>query len=222
MRKVNTLAVKAGKQFPKLINHKNQAAVPKNLPVKRSINLVTVGEKPIDVKLAVPGIVLIILAAALFGKFAVVDRLMAVSDAQQKAEVVRIQLDTGYQKIEEYGELTDEYAHYTYSGMTEEELSRVDRSDILKLLQKVVLPNSVLDSWSVQGNQMMLIIGGSRLQEINLLVQQLENEELVDFCTVETATSNTDMAISNTSASTNEVVTAQVTIYLKNALKEDE
>ncbi len=49
-----------------------------HLPVKRTINLIGINEKPIDIKLAIPGIILILIAAFLIGKFAVADRLIAV------------------------------------------------------------------------------------------------------------------------------------------------
>lgn len=91
-------------------------------------------------KLAVPGIVLILLAALLFSKFAVADRLAAVTEAARETEVVKAQLDAGYQKIEEFGDMTEEYAHVTYSGMTAEELGRADRIEVLDLMQRVILP----------------------------------------------------------------------------------
>lgn len=201
---------------------KKQDAIPKHFPVKRTINLVTVGEKPLNIKLAIPGIVLIIFAATLFGKFAVADRLIAVSRAQHEAEVVRTQLDAGYQKIEEYGDLSEEYAHYTYSGMTVEELARADRNKVLDLIERIILPEVVVSSWSIQDNQVTLVIGSSTLQQINLLVQRLETDEMVDFCTVETASTNTGKIGNGLSTNSLEAVTAQLTIYLNSGLEEDE
>ena len=223
MRKVKALAVKAGKHSKKHTgSRKGRQPAFKHFPVKRTINLAEIGEKPIDVKLAVPGIVLVILAALLFSKFAVADRLAAVSKAEQEAAVVREQLDAGYQKIEEFGEMTEEYAHLTYSGMTVEELERTDRIEVLNLVQRVVLPQAVVSSWSIQGNQVTLIVKGSTLQKVNMIVQQLEAEDMVDFCTVTTAATNETVTGNAEETSINEVVTAQVTIYLNNGLEEVE
>ena len=44
------------------------------MPVKRSINFATVGEKPIDWRIAIPSIVLIIIIAGIISKIAVIDR----------------------------------------------------------------------------------------------------------------------------------------------------
>ena len=51
------------------------------IPVKRTINLVPVNEDKISLKLAIPGILLILVLAGLFSKFLVIDRLTAMSKA---------------------------------------------------------------------------------------------------------------------------------------------
>ena len=99
---------------------KRKALSPRHLPTKRTINLAVVGEKPLNMLVAVPAIVVIILAAALVSKFTVVDRLMAVNRAQAEVAALQADVDAGYEAIADYGDLVDEYAHYTLSGMTEE------------------------------------------------------------------------------------------------------
>lgn len=158
-----------------------------SLPVKRSINLVSVGKKPINVKLAIPGIILIILGAGLLSKFAVADRLLAMYRAQGAAANAQRELDSAYEQLNSYGDLLDRYAHYTYSGMTEEELSRVDRTKIVDLIQRIIIPEAALGAWSVTGNELSVNFTGNSLQEINLIVQKLEADPLVDFCKVTTA-----------------------------------
>ena len=122
-------------------NKKTKAPARGRLPVKRTINLATVGEKPVNPFIAVPAIVLIVVAAALFSKIAVIDRMVKVSQAQAEVSYLQSQIDAGYERIESFGELVEEYAHYTYSGMTEEELQRVDRDDVMEMLfgEKVVV-----------------------------------------------------------------------------------
>ncbi len=181
------------------------------MPVKRSINFIGVGEKRIQVGLAVPAIILILLAAAALSKFAVVDRLIAVSKAEQGVSRLRIELNDAYKTLESYGELADEYAHYTISAMTREELTRVDRSQVVELIQRVILPTTTSGTWTLTGNQLSLSITGKTLQEINLLVQSLNEEELVDFCTVRTAATDDEYYDNLDEYST---VTAQLSVYL--------
>ena len=51
------------------------------LPTKRTINFAQVGIKKTNVKGAVAGVILILIAAGAFGKFAVADRLAAMARA---------------------------------------------------------------------------------------------------------------------------------------------
>ena len=199
------------------IHKKKQIA----LPTKRTINLVGVNEKPIDLKLAAPAIVLIILASLVLSKFTVVDRLSAMSRASRDAASVRSQLDNAYQELDSYGDLTEEYAHYTYAYMTAEELSRVDRTQVIDLIQRVVMPWVELGAWSVKGNELVLNVTGATLQDINLVTQRLYQEENVDFCSVSTAVMNEPGRQSartlNSGMSGDTPVTAQVIVYLKAA-----
>lgn len=196
------------------------------VPMKTEINLAIVGEKHINGLIALPAVLLIILAAALFSKFLVIDRMMEVSAAEAEVARLQAQLDAGYAELTNYGELADLYAHYTFSGMTQEELQRVDRGDVLDLLDRVVLPQAGVDSLTLSGNQMTLNMKSSTLQEINLLVQQLELEPMVDFCSVTTAVSNeTDgnrvkNAMEQVVVGDDVVVTARVMVYLNPVQKE--
>ena len=199
---------------------KNKALSPRRLPAKRTINLAVVGEKPLNMLVAVPAILLILFAAALLSKFAVVDRLTAVSRAQAEVTSLQASLDAGYEAIADYGDLVDQYAHYTLSGMTEEELQTVDRTAVISMLQRVVLQKAEVGNWTIMGNRLELPMTGATLQQINMIVQQLEEEDLVDFCTVSTAaTSDTDSR--RQVISENTVVTAQVIVYLNPATEGD-
>ena len=187
-----------------------------HMPTKQTINLMGVGAKPIKIYIAIPAIILIIAAAALLSKFAVVDRLLKVSQAENEVIILRGQLAAAHEKLAGFDELNEKYAHYTYSGMTAEELTRVDRSEVISLVQRVIIPNVVVDNWSVSGNQLNLNIVGKTLQDINLLAQKLNAEEIVDFCTVRTA-STTDINYQTGEEEetlTETDVTAQVIVYL--------
>ena len=157
------------------------------LPAKRSINLAGAGEKPLNLKIAIPAIILILIAAFALGKFGVADRLMALSRAQGRVSTLQNELNANYRKLEEFSELEEKYAHYTYSGMTEEELSRVDRTEAVKLIERVVLPKARLSSWSIDKNQLTLTVSAKTLQEINVIALALEDEPIVDYCQATTA-----------------------------------
>ena len=187
------------------------------LPSKQAINLAGVGTKPIKLYIAIPAILLIIAAAALLSKFAVVDRLIQVNAAENQVYRLRSELSAAYERLAGFDELNELYAHYTYSGMTVEELTRVDRSEVIALIQSVIIPKVLIDSWSVSANQLTMSITGASLQEINLLVQELNEQTIVDFCTVRTAsTQDASYQTNATEADLNTEtdVTAQIVVYL--------
>ena len=182
------------------------------LPVKRTINLATAGMKPMNIKAAVLGIVLIIFAAGAFGKFAVADRLIAMNREQQKASSLQSQLNGLYAEIASYSGIEDEYAHYTWSGMTEEELSRVARPEIIRMIEKELADKGEAVSWTLSGNILTLTVAGSSLQEVNEMARTLEGYDIVSLCTVTTAVKD-----DKETASTDGKVRANIVAYLENA-----
>ncbi len=204
----------------KALGGKSQKVSARNMPVKRSINLAASGtQKPIKPGIALPAVAIIVVAAILLSKFLVVDRLLDVSRAQSEVASVQSQLDASYAKLASFGEMTDEYAHYTYSNMTAEEMARTDRVEVLDLIQRVVLPQATLSSWSVTGNILTLDISRANLQEINLMAQQLNADPLVNFCTVTTAATNDR---SDQAGAVPGYVTGQVVVFLNSTAEEDE
>ena len=160
------------------------------IPTKQSINLATVGLKKTNWTVMMPLLCALVIVVAVFAKSLVYDRLAAVSAAESAAASVQIELDECKARIAEYGELNEVYAHYTYSGMTEEELALVDRAQVMELLERAVLPKTQAAEWELADNRLTIAIEGETLQEINDTVQALLAEEMVDYCEVHTATTN--------------------------------
>ena len=130
------------------------------MPTKRVINLATIGEKKMRVGIAIPAIILIIVAAAVFSKFLVIDRFAEVTAARQVVYDLQSKLDAGYKELADYDDLAELYAHYTYSGFTNEELNRTDRADVLNLIRNMILPYAEVNSWSVTGNELTVNMVG--------------------------------------------------------------
>ncbi|MBP5166606.1 MAG: hypothetical protein ILP09_05030 [Oscillospiraceae bacterium] len=160
------------------------------IPTKETINFAVVGVKRVRWWLALIMLAVILAAAFAVGKFMVYDRLEQVNRAQKAAAEVRSELSASRARIAQYGELNDVYAHYTYSGMTEEELSLVDRVDVMELLERIVFPRTDVSEWDLNGNKLSLILAGETLQDINVTVQALLDEPMVSYCEVNTATSD--------------------------------
>lgn len=183
------------------------------MPTKRTINLANLGEKPMRLGLAIPLVLLILALAAVFSKFLVIDRMAEVDRAQRAVYELQEKLDAGYEELADFDDLSELYAHYTYSGFTSEELNRADRAEVLKLIRNWVIPWAEVSSWTLTGNELTINMRGESLQQINLIVQQLEAQDLVDFCTVNTANTN-DNTRGNAKSEEYDIVKARVLIYL--------
>lgn len=192
---------------------KRPAAFHGRVPTKTEINFATVGVKRVRWWVLLPCVLLIVVAIAAFTKFLVLDKLAEVSAAQAEAAQMRAQLDACNERIGKYGELNDLYAHYTYSGMTEEELGRVDRVAVMELLERVVFPRTQVSTWTLNGNQLSLQIEGNTLQEINVTVQKLLEDDLVSYCEVNTA-ATTDSKYTRTIPTETDKVVANIVVYM--------
>ena len=183
---------------------------------KRSINLAPVGVERIDPKLALAGSLIVLLLAAMFSKFLVADRLAAMYRESAQVAALRTQLSQEYDKVASFGSIADEYAHYTYSGMTEEELSLVDRADVIRMIKEGTENNREVESWSLKGNVVTLTVSGRDLQEINHLARRLEQFDLVNTCTV-TAASKEEIQAQGSSGPEDgsSVVRANIIVFLQ-------
>ena len=174
-----------------VMNNSNRAGkIRGKLPVKKSINMAVVGQKKTRVSTALLAIILILLVAAAISKFFVMDRFAEVSREQQKVRDLRNELSAANAKLDSFGELKETYAHYTFSDMTAEEMRRVERSDVVELIERVVLPAAELNSWNVKQNQLTLNVTLDTLQDTNMLAQILNEEDMVEFATVKNAVTN--------------------------------
>ena len=193
------------------------------MPQKRSINLAPVGVERIDPKLALAGSLIVFLLAAMFSKFLVADRLAAMYRENDHVAALRAQLSQEYDKVAAFGSIADEYAHYTYSGMTEEELSLVDRADVIRMIKEGTENNREVESWSLRGNVVTLTVSGRDLQEINQLAIRLEQFDLVNTCTV-TAASKEDIQAQGSSGQEDgsSIVRANIIVFLQSEDTDEE
>lgn len=181
---------------------------------KKQINLALAGQKKKHYWVAVPAIGGIVVVAGVIGKVAVADRLVQMSEAQSAVSQMQQQVDDITAYIDSFGDLQETYAHYTYQGLTDDELSFLNRPEVLKLMTDIIFPKVMVSSWSVSGNQLSLPVTGENLSDINSLVQELEQEPIVDYCNVMTAVTDGNTETEATA----DKVTGQIVIYLLDPL----
>ena len=185
---------------------------------KKQINLALAGQKKKHYFVAIPAIGAIVVAAGVIGKVAVADRLVKMSEAQSAASELQKQVDDITAYIDSFGDLQETYAHYTYQGLNADELSYLNRPEVLQLMKNVIFPKVTVSSWSVSGNQLTLPVTGENLSDINSLVQELEQVPIVDYCNVMTAVTDSNSTDEKGNPVSPDTVTGQIIVYLLDPL----
>ena len=150
------------------------------LPSKNTINLAAVSNLKTNWKIMGPMIAVVAIAIIAFAKFGVIDLYVEQSKAEKEVSDLQAKVDSYYDKIEDYGDIVDLYAHYTFSDMEPEELGRVDRSQMIGVMERVLAPKLKIKEWSVVGNVLMVTVSGQEFGEVNEIAQALNDEEIVD------------------------------------------
>ena len=195
-------------------------------PTKDKINFAEIDITPMKIEVMAPAIVAIIIVACLLSKFLVVDRLIAYNKQAAEVASMESELQAAYDKIDSYSDMEDKYAHYTYSGMTPDEMALQDRVAVVELINKYILTKAEVGAWTITGNEVNIPITGVSFQEVGAIAAELEKDDMVDHCEVVAATTNDNGTVYNSSSSTITVVngvggaTAQVTIYLNDVGEE--
>ena len=148
------------------------------MPSKRAINFAEAGKKKTNYMSILPIVIGVLVVLAVVAKFAILDRLDEVSVEEAETQRLRDELNAANAKLEGFGDLTDQYAHYTYSGMTTEELTRPSRITAMHLIDKVLSPEMVR-SWTVRGDMMQVEVTAKDLRDLNLYVSNLERQPSV-------------------------------------------
>lgn len=183
-----------------------------HVPVKRSINFVTVGEKPIDWKVAVPAIILIVFLAGFISKVAVIDRLAALNAAYEEVYQLQEQINAQTDRYNNLPDISEDYAHYTVSNMTAEERNRISRVTVMNVVQKIILPVAPLDSWELSENKLSIHISNNTLTEITAMMDSIREDSSVLDCLMQ---SESTTVSTKDNISTEETITAEVDIYFK-------
>lgn len=153
-------------------------------PTKKTLNLMIREKTTIDPAKWIPGVVIVLIVAALIGKFAVADRYAKLSKAESALAARKQTLEDTRAAYADFSEVQEQYNRYTYTGF---DRSIADRLDVLDLLEKYVYPVCEVQSVAISGKGVNLSVTDLSLSEASALKESLEKEPLVDSFFVTTA-----------------------------------
>ena len=128
------------------------------------------------------GIVLIAGLSAAVAKFAVIDQLERLSQAEGAYNAVHVQYVAMQQAVADYPNVEERYRTYSRSWMLSGDtngLARVDRADVLDLVEARLLPYGRINTLSLRDSVMVVSMSGMNLSQISAMFERLQTEKIV-------------------------------------------
>lgn len=160
----------------------NKASNAMKLPTKTRINLAKRESRKKDMITLGIGIVLIAGLSAAVAKFAVIDQLERLSQAEGAYNAVHVQYVAMQQAVADYPNVEERYRTYSRSWMLSGDtngLARVDRADVLDLVEARLLPYGRINTLSLRDSVMVVSMSGMNLSQISAMFERLQTEKIV-------------------------------------------
>ena len=160
----------------------NKASNAVKLPTKTRINLAKRESRKKDMITLGVGIVLIAGLSAAVAKFAVIDQLERLSQAEGAYNAVHVQYVAMQQAVADYPNVEECYRTYSRSWMLSGDtngLARVDRADVLDLVEARLLPYGRINTLSLRDSVMVVSMSGMNLSQISAMFERLQTEKIV-------------------------------------------
>ena len=160
----------------------NKASNAMKLPTKTRINLAKRESRKKDMITLGVGIVLIAGLSAAVAKFAVIDQLDRLSQAEGAYNAVHVQYVAMQQAVADYPNVEERYRTYSRSWMLSGDtngLARVDRADVLDLVEARLLPYGRINTLSLRDSVMVVSMSSMNLSQISAMFERLQTEKIV-------------------------------------------
>lgn len=189
--------------------------------VETNSNLAMAGtKKKTNVWLGLGIIVAILAVLGLVGKFTLLDRINVLINERYKAESLQDQVNSIGALIDGAGDLKNEYYHYTWDTMSDEEKGRISRLDAANLVDLIGDQGMKVTYMDLVKGAMTIDLKADTLEEVSKLTTLLKEQDIVESCSVVSAKTIED------DEKTEEVesgVNAEIKVYLitKSSKKEE-
>lgn len=158
-------------------------------PSKKTINLYYQEDVSSKISSLVLDIVFVVVVVFGIFKIAFFDIISERNDAQEKVELIQKTLDQQLVILEDFDEVADEYARYSYKILVDE-IKHQDRIEIMSMLENTVFKNGNISNVSISGNMVSLSFRGLNLDECAQLIADIQSYEMVENVVISNQTGN--------------------------------
>ncbi len=173
--------------------------------------------KKVNLKILIPAIILCLLIIGAVGKFVVYDQFAELAKEFRISNQLSNQLEAKNSIIRESGNLAVEYAHYTWDGMTDEEKSRVKRTETADLVDFISDQGADVEYFSLSGTVMTVNLHARSLESVSKLLQAIQEQDIVESTSVTYAATKDKDTDETVMIIVDNGVEAQINIYLTSA-----
>lgn len=160
------------------------------IPTKTKVNLCKKEPKSRNVATLVIGIAAILALSLCVAKFGVIDQLARLQKAETEYYTVHSQYVAMQQAVAEYPDVEAEYRTYSRNWMKSEDgngFVKVDRQEILDLIEGYVMPRGTVKNVSIQDSTVIVTMSGMSLTEISDMFDRLKEQPIVADARLTTA-----------------------------------
>lgn len=172
-------------------------------PVKTDINLAIREKEQNKLSTTIPTFIILVIAIAIFSKFAVINRLEQASEAENSAAVAQQQLETLKEYTNNYPKVLEEYNALLASKSSINVVATP--MERLGLVERYLISASQVNSFDVVDDVITAQISGVTLNQISAIYANLMSDPLIENVQVYTASTNDK---------NNSLTTATMTIQL--------
>lgn len=165
------------------------------IPTKTTINLAQKESKKKDVLTVAVGTVLIAALAGSIAKFGVLDQLARLNAAEAAYNQVHAQYLQTQQAVADYPEVEARYRTYSRKWMNvgdQNGLAKVDRLDVLDLVERRMMPRGQVNSVSLRDSVMVVSMSGMNLRQISEMVELVRADPIVESAALNLASTEQD------------------------------
>lgn len=155
-------------------------------PTKTTINFYIKEEKKTGVSTILLYTVFVIVVIFALAKWLVFDLVADLNKEMAAYENNKATLESYQEKLSDYDAVNTEYNRYSYSYLTETDMVR-DRMDVLKMLEATIFRSSNVQSVVISDNIVSVSLTEVDLEGTSALAKKIENYEMVESVTVNTA-----------------------------------
>lgn len=155
-------------------------------PSKTTLNLYYQDEKSAGISTFTLYLIFIIVVLVALSKMFVFDLVGELNTAKKSYEQNQSILASYQSALERYDDVNAEYNRFSYSYLSDQEKIQ-DRMDVLAMLESTVFAKSSVQSVSISGSLISVSLTDIGLDETAALAKMLEDHEIVDSVTVNTA-----------------------------------